>query len=49
MHNRTADEGKHHRIKKYQNGGKIWCEKCGQCREVKRITQWPMTKCMEKN
>ena len=35
MHNRTADEKGHHRIKKYRNDGKIWCEKCGQWREVK--------------
>ena len=45
MHNRTADEKGHHRIKKYQNDGKIWCEKCGQWQKVKRISQWPMTKC----
>jgi len=45
MHNRSADEKGHHRTKRYDSDGKIWCEKCGKSAEVKRLTQWPTTKC----
>ena len=45
MHNRSADEKGHHRIKRYENDGRIWCENCCKSAEVKRITQWPTTKC----
>jgi hypothetical protein len=45
MHNRSADEKGHHKIKRYENDGKIWCEKCGRSSGVKRISQWPITKC----
>ena len=47
MHNRTADEKGFHRIERYKEDGKIKCERCGQCSEVKRMTQWPMTTCKD--
>ena len=48
MHNRTAEEKGHHIIERYKSDGKIRCQKCGQCSDVKRMTQWPKTRC-EKN
>ena len=45
MHNRSAGEKGHHRMKRYEHDGRIWCEQCGKRAEVKRITQWPTTKC----
>ena len=45
MHNRSADEQRYYRIKRYENDGRVWCDECGKSAEVKRITQWPTTKC----
>jgi hypothetical protein len=45
MHNRSADEKGHHRVKRCGTDGRIWCEKCGKSSNVKRLTQWLLTKC----
>ena len=49
-HNRSADEKGHHSIKRYQGSRHIWCEKCGEGRDVnvKRQTQLPLTMCRGK-
>ena len=38
MHNRSADEKGHHRVKRCGTDGRIWCERCGKSSNVKRLT-----------